>query len=66
MMLAKLNVNLNYISVYGLPLLEALMLNNQVYESNILISNQGLTTKLTNFGKIMVVGKKLIFYKNYK
>ncbi|MBW1241701.1 MAG: hypothetical protein EIB84_02255 [Spiroplasma poulsonii] len=54
MMLAKLNVNLNYISVYGLPLSGALMINNQIYESNILISSQGLTTKLTNFGKIIV------------
>lgn len=54
MMLAKLNVNLNYISVYGLPLSGALMISDQIYESNILISRQGLTTKLNNFGKIIV------------
>ena len=54
MMLAKLNVNLNYISLYGLPLAGALKINNKTFESNILISWQGLENKLINFGKIIV------------
>ncbi|WHQ36686.1 lipoprotein [Spiroplasma sp. SV19] len=60
MMLAKLNVNLNYISIYGLPLSGILMINDQIYESNILISRQGLNNKLTNFGEIIVA-----FHKYY-
>ncbi|MBW1241743.1 MAG: hypothetical protein EIB84_02505 [Spiroplasma poulsonii] len=60
MMLAKLNVNLNYISLYGLPLAGTLKINNQTFESNILISRQGLDSKLINFGKIIVA-----FHKYY-
>lgn len=61
MMLAKLNVNLNYISLYGLPLSGTLKINNQIFESNILISQQGLENKLINFGKIIVA-----FHKYYR
>ncbi len=58
MMLARLCVNLNFISLYGLPLGGTLKMDGKNFESNILISRQGLDTKLINFGKIIVAFNK--------
>ncbi|KAI92925.1 hypothetical protein [Spiroplasma melliferum] len=61
MILARLSVNLNFISLYGLPLAGTLKIDGKNFESNILISRQGLDNKLMNFGKIIVA-----FHKYYQ
>ncbi len=61
---AKLRVNLNFISqLHGLPLSGTLKIDGKNFESNILISRQGLDTELMNFEKLLLLSIGVIKFK---